>query len=312
MIDRSPWPASVQLSVQTADLAAVEADAIVVNLFQGVTRPVGAMGAIDQALGGRIGQAIAAGGLKGRLAETLVLFAEGGVKSPRVVVVGLGKQAGFGEEAVRRAAAAAAKAARSAGARTLATIAHGAGIGGLDPETAARATVEGALLGLYRFDAYKSKAKAKADKDAGADAEGESGEEGGSGREVTGLILVGHDAGQQEALTMGARSGEAVAAGGTWRTIRPPSPHLPTWRTSPARSPAAMGNASRSGTAPASSARVWAPWPRWPPAARRSRATSSSSMLRPAPRTRRPSSWPARRSPSTRAASRSSPVCAWA
>lgn len=206
-------PAPVQITVQTADLAAVEADAIVVNLFQGVTSPGGATGAIDQALGRRIGQAIAAGGLKGRLAETHVLFADGGVKAPRVVVVGLGKQAGFGEEAVRRASAAAAKAARAAGARTLATIAHGAGIGGLDPETAARATVEGALLGLYRFEAYKSKAKAKADQAAAGDEQGGSGEEGGNGREVTSLSLVGHDAGQQAALAAGAQAGEAVAAG---------------------------------------------------------------------------------------------------
>lgn len=199
----------VSISLQSGDIVGVDADAIIVNLFQGVTGPDGATGAVDRALGGRISQAIAAGGLKGRLAETLVLFADGGVKSPRVVVVGLGKRDGFGEEAVRRAAAAAAKAARRAGARTVASIAHGAGIGGLDPETAARATVEGSLLGLYRFTAYKSKAK-------GTSEGGEEAAQGDGrdlGRDVEALILVGHDAAEEAALVAGARAGEAVATG---------------------------------------------------------------------------------------------------
>lgn len=199
----------VSISLQTGDIVGVDADAVIVNLFQGVTSPGGATGAVDQALGGRISQAIAAGGLKGRLAETLVLFADGGVKAPRVVVVGLGKRDGFGEEAVRRAAAAAAKAARGAGARTVASIAHGAGIGGLDPETAARATVEGSLLGLYRFTAYKSKAKGKPD----GGEEGSQGDGRDHGRDVEALILVGHDAAEAAALAAGARDGEAVAAG---------------------------------------------------------------------------------------------------
>ncbi|MBK7779387.1 MAG: leucyl aminopeptidase [Ardenticatenia bacterium] len=202
-------PSPVQLTVLTADLAAVEADAIVVNLFQGVTSPGGATGAVDHALGGRISQAIAAGGLKGRLGETLVLFSASGVKAPRVVVVGLGKREGFGEEAVRRASAAAAKAARQAGARTVATIAHGAGIGGLDPETAARATVEGALLGLYRFTDYKSKTAGRSDS---PDDEAPAAE-GSRGREVTELRLVGDDQTQRPALDAGARRGEAVAVG---------------------------------------------------------------------------------------------------
>ena len=36
-----------------------------------------------------------------------------------------------------------------------ATIAHGAGIGGLDPDACAQALAEGAALGLYRFDKHK-------------------------------------------------------------------------------------------------------------------------------------------------------------
>lgn len=216
----------IQVELKTEDLRQVLADALVVNLFQGVTAPGGATGAADQALGGRISQAIAGGGLKGRLGETLVLYGTDaqGLACPRVVVVGLGKAADFGQEAARRAAGAAAKAARQAGARHLATVAHGAGIGGLSPELAAQATVEGTLLGLYRFDAYKSKrSKTAAGEGAGAaggseeraDAETALDTNGAAVGQVSRLTLVGHDAGQAAALAAGLRAGEAVAAGVT-------------------------------------------------------------------------------------------------
>ncbi len=44
----------MQLNVIQGDIAAQAADAIVVNLFEGVTEPGGATGALDQALDGAI------------------------------------------------------------------------------------------------------------------------------------------------------------------------------------------------------------------------------------------------------------------
>ena len=63
----------MQIKVQSGDIAAVAADAIVVNLFEGVTAPGGGTGAVDEALGGAISQLIAAGDIRGKLGEfTLV------------------------------------------------------------------------------------------------------------------------------------------------------------------------------------------------------------------------------------------------
>ena len=42
------------------------------------------------------------------------------------------------------------------GVETVATIAHGAGIGGLETAAVGQAVAEGAILGLYRFNKYKS------------------------------------------------------------------------------------------------------------------------------------------------------------
>lgn len=131
------------------------ADAIVVNLFAGVSTPGGATGAVDAAQGGAISALIEGGDLTGKLGEVAVLYPTGGVKARRVLVVGLGERDSFGPEAVRRASAAAAVRARDLGARTLATITHGAGIGGLDPSTAAQATLEGALLATYSFGGWR-------------------------------------------------------------------------------------------------------------------------------------------------------------
>ncbi|HEY8487664.1 MAG TPA: leucyl aminopeptidase [Thermaerobacter sp.] len=139
------------VAFRVAPVTEVAADAVVVNLFEGVTVPGGATGAVDEALGGAIRDAVAAGALRGRLGEVLVLPTLGRLPARWVVVAGLGPREEFDRVAARTASAAALRAARKHGCREVATIAHGAGIGGLDPRLAALATVEGALLGLYRY-----------------------------------------------------------------------------------------------------------------------------------------------------------------
>jgi leucyl aminopeptidase len=142
----------MKVSVQQGGIQTVRADVIIVNLFEGVKHPGGATGAVDQALSGYISEVIAAGDLSGKLGETVVLYPRGEIPATRVMVVGLGEAANFDLEAVREAAGAAAKKARSLGAINVATIIHGGGIGGLNITAAAQAVVEGSLLALYRYD----------------------------------------------------------------------------------------------------------------------------------------------------------------
>jgi leucyl aminopeptidase len=138
-----------------------QADTLVVNLFEGVLNPGGATGAVDQALKGAITELVAEGDFSGKTGETAVLYPRGLLPARRVVLVGLGKQASFDLEAVRRASAAALKKARELNARHVASIIHGAGIGGLQMQEAAQATVEGVLLGLYTFAADKKNSNSK-------------------------------------------------------------------------------------------------------------------------------------------------------
>ncbi|MCS6801011.1 MAG: leucyl aminopeptidase [Chloroflexota bacterium] len=146
----------MNVRVIVGDITTVDADSVVVNLFEGVTAPGGATGAMDRALGGVISSLIANGDLKGKLNEVVIIPGRPDGGARRVAIVGLGKAAEFTLDRVRQVSAEAARALRSRGARRIATIVHGAGIGGLDPGASARATVEGALLGLYRFRGYRS------------------------------------------------------------------------------------------------------------------------------------------------------------
>ncbi|HLE47080.1 MAG TPA: leucyl aminopeptidase, partial [Candidatus Thermoplasmatota archaeon] len=185
-----------RVSVVTGNIAQAKADAIVVNLFQDTKKPAGATAAVDAALGGTIRELLRLGDFKGKRKEAHVLTTNGKMPAPRVILVGLGKKRGFDLDAVREVSARAATVARDRGCKSLATIVHGAGVGGLDAVEAAFTSVEGALLGLYRYREYKSPPK-------GDDEEPE--------KELTELRLVEADAGKAKRMAQAAKEAEVVA-----------------------------------------------------------------------------------------------------
>ena len=148
----------MQITVQQGNIAAATADTIIVNLFDDVTVPGGATGAIDGALNGAVRELIANGDATGKMGEVRVLYPRGAMAAKRVLVVGMGKRNAFTLEGARNVAAYGIRAARAHKARHVATIVHGAGVGNLDVEAAAQATAIGSLLGLQTFDAQKRKA----------------------------------------------------------------------------------------------------------------------------------------------------------
>ncbi|MFQ5988799.1 MAG: leucyl aminopeptidase [Candidatus Methylomirabilales bacterium] len=147
----------MNVNVQVQDLLAYPGDALIVNLFEGVKKPAGATGAVDQALGGLISQLIAQGEFHGKGGTNLLLHTQGRLKAGRVLVVGLGKREEFGPESVRSVTGEALRLLRRHACRRVGTILHGTGVGGLGYKEAAQAVTEGALLGLYTFDRYKKK-----------------------------------------------------------------------------------------------------------------------------------------------------------
>ena len=148
----------MDIKVVAGDIANQEVDAIVVNLFEGVTSPGGATGAIDSAMGGAISALIADGEIKGKSGELTLVHTLGTVLPKRVLVAGLGKSESFTLDRVRNVAAESARRLSRIGVKSAATIVHGAGIAGLDDRASAQALAEGLVMGLYRFDKYKSDA----------------------------------------------------------------------------------------------------------------------------------------------------------
>jgi leucyl aminopeptidase len=146
----------MEIRVDSGDITEQAMGAIIVNLFQGVTSPGGATGAVDRALNGAISKLIDDGETKGKKNEMTLVHTLGMMAPDRVLVAGLGKVEDFGAERVRTVSGVACRYLRRLGVERVATIAHGAGVGGMDARASGQAIAEGSVLGLYRFDKYKS------------------------------------------------------------------------------------------------------------------------------------------------------------
>ncbi len=148
----------MRINVVAGDIAQQDVGAVVVNLFEGVTTPGGATGAVDKAMGGAISALIADGEIKGKSGEMTLIHTLGSITPKRVLVAGLGSADSFTLDSVRSVAAEAARHLNGIGVQSAATIVHGAGIAGLDEQASAQALAEGIVLGMYRFDKYKADA----------------------------------------------------------------------------------------------------------------------------------------------------------
>jgi leucyl aminopeptidase len=186
----------VKINVETGDITKSDAKAIIVNLFQGVSNPGGATGAVDKALDGGISALIADGEIKGKKGEVVLVHSLGKIPSPRVIVAGLGKQDTFSLDVIRDITGTALRRARATGAKTIATILHGAGIAGLDPEACAQAIAEGAEMGGYRFRKYKN----------GSSVDGEE-----AGSDIESFTIIESDKAKADAIKKGVERGQIMA-----------------------------------------------------------------------------------------------------
>ena len=144
----------------------VEASVLAVPVFEGdPADPKGLFAEIDRRLDGHLAAAVAEEEFQGKAGQSLSLRTMGKLRADRLLLVGLGKRNGAetalpraGFEPLRLAAGDAARQAQKSGARRLAFAAPR-----FPGQTAleARAIVEGALLGAYRFDRYKTEEKKK-------------------------------------------------------------------------------------------------------------------------------------------------------
>jgi leucyl aminopeptidase len=107
---------------------------------------------VDKALDGKLRTAATQEGFKGKAEQSLVLNTLGKLAAERVLLLGAGPRAKFNHEVLRQAAGRAAKTAQKLKAQELTFVVPDA----LSAPEAVRAIVEGLLLGVYKFDRYKT------------------------------------------------------------------------------------------------------------------------------------------------------------
>ncbi len=145
------------LSVTSSPAATLKADAVVIGVATGPRGLVLAPGAdsVSAALGKSLLTALTGLGATGRSEQVTQLATFGATTAPVLVAVGLGrvpaKGEGFDGEVLRRAAGAAVRSLAGAG-KVAVTLAATGGTAADD----ARAVGEGALLGAYSFDRYRT------------------------------------------------------------------------------------------------------------------------------------------------------------
>jgi leucyl aminopeptidase len=145
----------LEIKVIVGDIAQIDADAIVVNLFEGVEQPAGATAGVDKALDGAISSLISRGEIKGKFGEVSIVHTFEKLPAGIVAIAGLGKRQDFNVDKIRGVAGEFCRALRKLNCHKIATILHDAGIGSIELEASAKAIAEGALLGLYNFTKYK-------------------------------------------------------------------------------------------------------------------------------------------------------------
>lgn len=148
-----------KLSLVTGDLSKHRCDLLLLPVFESdlkeAKNPLKALVAIDQALGGLLLTAAKEEDFSGKAEQSFTLHTHDKIPAHRVMLLGLGTRQGFDPEVLRLAIGRGAKAAQRLKAAKLAVALTET----RELEASTRAAVEGLVLGLYKFDRYKTRAK---------------------------------------------------------------------------------------------------------------------------------------------------------
>lgn len=146
------------MEIQTSNGRFGDADvqALAVAVFKDEKADEGLLGELDKATGGLVRSAIESGELKGKEGESVyVLLGDAGVelKSKRLLLVGVGEREAYGLAQVSQFAGAAVRSLRARNVKTAGIVARAPA--GQD-ERAASAVVEGAIIGTFEPDKYRT------------------------------------------------------------------------------------------------------------------------------------------------------------
>lgn len=146
----------MKVQVLAKSLDTIETELLVLTVFEDQLDNLSYLEAVDEKLGGKISRIIESGEVKGKYREFTLLHTEN-IGASRILIMGLGKAQDFSLDRIRSIAANSSRYARRINIREMA-IHDFNGFEASVPDIG-ESIVEGILLGMYRFNKYKSKKK---------------------------------------------------------------------------------------------------------------------------------------------------------
>ncbi len=147
-----PDPSAPRFALASGAPGGTRADVLVLFADES-SRPNGAVAMVDTALSGQLLRAAREEGFRGKPEQTFVLHTHGRLPAARVVIVGTGAADKTNAESLRQAAGRGVKAAQRVRARSVAMAVPG------NPAETLAPVAEGAALGAYVFDRYRTEGR---------------------------------------------------------------------------------------------------------------------------------------------------------
>ncbi len=145
----------MKINVKKGAIDKTAADAIILTMFQEEKELPADVAAIDARCGGIIGEVIKNGDISGKPSQVSVVYIKGKVPAKRIVLVGLGKRNEINPEKIREAFARAMQSLRNLNVKEAATVIDFS-IMPNAKDKLIQAIAEGASLGLYQYNNYKT------------------------------------------------------------------------------------------------------------------------------------------------------------
>ena len=145
----------MKIRVETGEYQSVEVDALVVSVFEGETANDGVLGELNKRTNDMIANVLVPDEMRGKVGDLVYIHRPEGLKAKRLLLIGVGKRDDATPETIRRMAGTAVRYLRGKGAKTIAILRRSS----VEIERATSAFVEGAGLGLYDADTYKTSDK---------------------------------------------------------------------------------------------------------------------------------------------------------
>ncbi|MBI4436299.1 MAG: leucyl aminopeptidase [Candidatus Omnitrophica bacterium] len=146
----------MEVIVKKGKAASEKTTALVGFFFEGTKRPEGVLKELNSSLKGKISALLESGDVKGKSGEVSLIRTDRLIHAPRLFLVGLGKREKFEKETVRQAAGTAAKMLKQYRLEEGTFLAETLPTQKFSPETWGELLTEGARLGAYSFERYKT------------------------------------------------------------------------------------------------------------------------------------------------------------